>query len=188
MPTYWLQDPAARCAPPRWERGDVAFVKIVGPDGRVQAWKSEEGERSIALAPALAEALWQQRRRSASNGDDEYVFCHPERGSKIGPEWYADDFRAALKAASITDYVRPFHDARHGALTNMAATGASSVALMSTAGHRSMATTNTYLHLAGVVFRDEAQALADRYKVVPTSDDLSRSEITENALSKPNRE
>ena len=42
------------------------------------------------------EAFWQQRRRSAFNGDDEYVFCHPERGSKIGPEWYADELRAAF--------------------------------------------------------------------------------------------
>ena len=44
-----------------------------------------------------------------------------------------------------------------------------------------MATTNRYLHLAGVVFRDEAQALADRYKVVPTSDDLSEPEKVETA-------
>lgn len=30
------------------------------------------------------------------------------------------------------------------------------------AGHRSMATTNQYVHLAGVVFRDEAEALERR--------------------------
>jgi hypothetical protein len=30
------------------------------------------------------------------------------------------------------------------------------------AGHRSMSTTNTYLHLAGVVLRDEADALEQR--------------------------
>lgn len=33
---------------------------------------------------------------------------------------------------------------------------------MARAGHRSMATTNQYLHLAGVVFRDEAAALEER--------------------------
>ncbi|MFL6038383.1 MAG: hypothetical protein ACJ74B_07100 [Gaiellaceae bacterium] len=33
---------------------------------------------------------------------------------------------------------------------------------MARAGHRSMATTNGYLHLAGVVFRDEADALERR--------------------------
>jgi hypothetical protein len=30
---------------------------------------------------------------------------------------------------------------------------------MAKAGHRNMATTRTYLHLAGVVFRDEAERL-----------------------------
>lgn len=33
---------------------------------------------------------------------------------------------------------------------------------MAKAGHRSMSTTKTYLHLAGVVFRDEADALERR--------------------------
>nr|MBA3244135.1 tyrosine-type recombinase/integrase [Actinomycetota bacterium] len=77
-------------------------------------------------------------------------------------EWYAGEFRAALKAAGITEHVRPFHDARHAALTNMAATGASPIAVMATAGHRSMQTTKQYVHLAGVVFRDEASALERR--------------------------
>jgi integrase len=166
----------------RWR--DVDLVESVL---RVRVSKSEEGERTIALVPALAEALWQQRRRTVFEGDGELVFCHPRLGSKIGPEWYAGEFRAALKVAGIDDYVRPFHDARHGALTNMAATGPSPIALMATAGHRSMQTTNQYLHLAGVVFRDEAQALADRYKVVPISDDLSESESTENGSTVPVR-
>jgi integrase len=160
----------------RWR--DVDLVECVL---KVRESKSEEGERTLPLVPALSEALWQQRRRSAFKGDDEYVFCHPELGSRIGVEWYADQFRAALKAAGVTDYVRPFHDARHGALTNMAAAGSSPIALMTTAGHRSMQTTNGYLHLAGVVFRDEAEALAARYKVVLTSDDLNESESIETA-------
>jgi Phage integrase family len=51
---------------------------------------------------------------------------------------------------------------RHTALTNLAATGASPIAVMATAGHRSMSTTNRYLHLAGVVFRADADALERR--------------------------
>jgi integrase len=141
----------------RWR--DVDLVESVL---RVRESKTEEGERSIALSPALSEALWQRRRTTAFGGDGEHVFCHPKRGSKIDHEWYADEFRKALKAAGITDYVRPFHDARHGSLTNGAAGGEAPIALMARAGHRSMATTNQYLHLAGVVFRDEAQALEDR--------------------------
>jgi hypothetical protein len=61
------------------------------------------------------------------------------------------------------------------------------IALMATAGHKSMATTNRYLHLAGVVFRDEAQALADRYRFVLTSPDLTESETTGNPPTEPIR-
>jgi integrase len=168
---------------------DVDLVESVL---RVRESKSEEGERLIALSSALAEALWQHRRRSAFQGEDELVFCHPKRGSKIDHEWYAGEFRAALKAAGISDYVRPFHDARHASLTNGAAAGESPIALMSRAGHRSMQTTNVYLHLAGTVFRDEAAALEQRllggaklHQTEPTSDDLSAPESPEQAGSAP---
>jgi hypothetical protein len=36
---------------------------------------------------------------------------------------------------------------------------------MATAGHRSMQTTKQYLHLAGVVFRDDADAIAQAARV-----------------------
>lgn len=66
--------------------------------------------------------------------------------------------------------MRPFHDARHGSLTNGAAAGETPIALMARAGHRSMATTNQYVHLAGVVFRDEAAALEQRLLGTPNAD------------------
>jgi site-specific recombinase XerD len=68
---------------------------------------------------------------------------------------------------------------RHTALTNLAATGASPIAMMATAGHRSMQTTKLYLHLAGVVFRDEADALERRLLgAVESSTELSAPERT----------
>ena len=153
----------------RWR--DVDLV-----DGvlRVRESKSEEGERSIALSPTLVAALVEHLGRTRFQRADELVFCHPERGSKIDHEWYAGEFRAALTAAGITDYVRPFHDARHASLTNGAAAGETPLALMARAGHRSMATTNQYVHLAGVVFRDEAAALERRLGLaVESSTDLT---------------
>lgn len=42
----------------------------------------------------------QRLRVTAFDGDDEFVFCHPTRGSKIDHEWYADEFRKALAAVS----------------------------------------------------------------------------------------
>ena len=67
-----------------------------------------------------------------------------------------------MRAAEVEGKVRPFHDLRHASLTNGAAAGEGPIALMARVGHRSMKTTQTYLHLAGVVFRDEAAALERR--------------------------
>lgn len=57
---------------------------------------------------------------------------------------------------------RRLHDARHAALTGMAANGSSPVAIQHVAGHASMATTQKYLHLAGTVFREDAERLEAR--------------------------
>jgi integrase/recombinase XerD len=141
----------------RWR--DLSLVENVL---RVVESKSEEGERTIALSPLLVDALAAHYQRTGYKGDDHFVFCHPERGTKIRDTWFAGELRAALRTAGITDYVRPFHDLRHSSLTNGAAAGEQPIALMARAGHRSMSTTKGYLHLAGVVFRDEADALERR--------------------------
>jgi integrase len=141
----------------RWR--DVDLVENVL---RVRDSKTENGVRSIALSPTLAEELWQHRRRSAFQGDDERVFHHPKTGGSYRADSFREALNAALAKAGISDYVRPFHDLRHTAITNDAAAGSSAIAVMSKAGHASMATTKRYLHLAGTVFRDEAEALERR--------------------------
>lgn len=137
-------------------------VNLVEGTLRVDESKSEEGERLIALPRTLVDELAAQFTSSPYRSDDDYVFCHPKRGSKLEAHWYHDRFQEALTAAGVEGHVRTFHDMRHTALTNLAATGASPVAIMATAGHRSMQTTKGYLHLAGVVFHDEASALERR--------------------------
>ena len=141
----------------RWR--DVDLVENVL---RVRDSKSEDGIRSVALPTKLAEDLWQQRRRSSYQGDDELVFCHPTRGTVYRAETFEEALRAALRAAGVEGRVRAFHDLRHTAITNDAAAGSSAIAVMTKAGHSDMRTTKTYLHLAGVVFRDEADALERR--------------------------
>jgi hypothetical protein len=69
---------------------------------------------------------------------------------------------------------------RHTAITNDAAAGANPTALMTKAGHSDMRTTKTYLHLAGVVFREEAERLEARLLGVEGSTPLSESESTEH--------
>ncbi len=165
----------------RWR--DIALAEGVL---RVRDSKTEEGIRAIALSPGLSEALWQHRRGSAYKGEDERVFCHPERGTRYSEKLFAEQFRAALKAAGITDYVRPFHDLRHTSLTNEAASGSTPIALMAKAGHTDMKVTRRYLHLAGIVFHDEAQALERRLFGVESSTDLSESQMIEAKRSRSN--
>jgi integrase len=98
-----------------------------------------------------------------------------------GGPFRAETFKPALEKvlakAGVAKRPRPFHDARHGALTAMAATGASPIAVMTTAGHASMQTTKRYLHLAGTVFQEEAAALERRLGLsTELSTDLSESQ------------
>ena len=154
----------------------------------------------MALGKRLAAELFEHRARSPFDGDDERVFCSV-RGTAVDHKRYAATFRDAPSEAKVDGYVRPFHDLRHSAITNDAAAGSSPIAVMAKAGHRSMSTTKTYLHLAGVVFRDEAAALERRllggsdeptqespvtgrkfYPSELTSADLASSERLENAV------
>ena len=136
-------------------------VNLVEGTLRVEESKSEEGERLIALPRTLVDELAAQYVSSPYRSDDDFVFAHPERGTRLDADWFRLAFRSALDAAGITGRIR-LHDLRHAALTNLAATGASPLAVMGTAGHRSMATTRQYVHLAGVVFREDADALERR--------------------------
>ena len=103
--------------------------------------------------------LWQTATGdTAYKGDDERVFCHPRpAAASTAPKDSGEALRAALSRGRRQADVRPFHDLRHASLTNGAAAGESPVALMTRAGHTNMATTKRYLHLAGTVFRDEAE-------------------------------
>lgn len=77
-------------------------------------------------------------------------------------ERFKEALTAALEKAGVEKKLRAFHDLRHASLTNGAAAGESPLALKTRAGHSSMATTETYLHLAGVAFHDEAANLERR--------------------------
>jgi integrase len=124
---------------------------------RIDTPKSDASERTVALGPVVADQLFEHRARSAFAGDDVRVFCHPETGGPLSAKEYAATFRLALAKAKITKPVRPFHDGRHGHLTNAAAAGVSPAALQARAGHADMSTTQRYIDLAGVRFREEAE-------------------------------
>jgi integrase len=162
-------------------------VNLIDRTLRVVESKTEEGERLIALPHSLAAELEQHYASTRYRADNNYVFAHPTKGSRMCADWFRLEFKAARQAAGIDGRVR-LHDLRHAALTNLAATGASPIAVMATAGHRSMQTTKQYLHLAGVTFERDAAALEARllggrtfYPTDVTSDDLSASEASVEA-------
>ena len=70
---------------------------------------------------------------------------------------YAESLSAALKRAKIEKPMRPFHDGRHTALTNAAVAGNAPAAIQARAGHADFSTTQLYIDLAGVAFREEAE-------------------------------
>ncbi len=57
-------------------------VNLVEGTLRVETSKSEEGERLIALPTTLVDALAEQFTSSPYRSDDDYVFCHPEKGRR----------------------------------------------------------------------------------------------------------
>ncbi len=143
---------------------------------RVADSKSESGRRLVAIPPQLTAELEQHYRRTVFKGDDERVFT-ARTGGPYWVERYSPAFKKALKAAGVAKEPRRLHDARHGALTAMAATGASPIAVMTTAGHTSMQTTKRYLHLAGTTFPEEAARLEQRLGLsTELSTDLSESQ------------
>src|SRR5205814_10074010 len=91
-------------------------------------------------------------------------FCH----AKLGWSYLYDTCKAELWRAFAgaglewPEGLKPCHDLRTTAITNDAIAGAHPIAIMTKAGHASMATTKRYLKLAGVVFRDDAQGLEER--------------------------
>jgi integrase len=161
----------------RWR--DVDLADPAGPILRVRStWvrgaedtpKSEAGERTISLGPDTADEFFLHRDRSSFKGDDERVFCHPEKGTPLDHKRYAVTLKAALAKAKVERAMRPFHDGRHSSITNSAAAGLSPAALMARAGHSDFKTTQVYIDLAGETFRAEAELLeqrlfgADRYQ------------------------
>jgi integrase len=149
-------------------------VHLADPDGATvricETWtrnqvdtpKSRAGERTLSLGQRAAEVLFQHRRMTAYGADDDMVFPHPATGNPLHPARYAKVFRAALAKAGIEGDVGPFHDGRRSSLTNAAAAGLSGAVLQARAGHSSYSTTQLYVDLAGVRFREEAERVEDR--------------------------
>jgi integrase len=156
--------------------GPTLRVEETWVAGQVDTPKSEASTRTLALGRVVAEAIFEQRARTAYASDDDRVFCNPQTGGPLDHKRYADTFRAALAKAKIEGRIRPFHDGRHTSITNGAAAGVGPGALQARAGHSDMSTTQRYIDLAGVLFRDEAAAAEARmFGGSPSASDMGRT-------------
>jgi Phage integrase family len=118
----------------------------------------------MLLADLVRASYLQETESSTYKADQDRVFCHPTAGTVYRYETFSEALRRAYNAAGMPfpEGMRPFHDLRVTSITNDAIAGANPVALMTKAGHSSMATTRRYLRLAGTTFPDEAAALERR--------------------------
>jgi hypothetical protein len=99
------------------------------------------------------------------DGDDERVFCHPERGDVLDHKRYAKMLKAALARANVDRPQRLFHDGRHSSITNAAAAGTPPAALQARAGHSDYSTTQLHIDLAGETFREEPSGSRSGYSL-----------------------
>lgn len=135
-------------------------------DAQAEAIRRADSEPSGALS--ASGELMDLRAWTSHQEDSDRVFANPT-GHVYPIHSHAKHFRAALAKAGITDRVRTFHDGRHAALTG-AATVTSGASVQALAGHSSFSTTQRYLHLAGTMYRDDAELGAARLRQEVSAD------------------
>jgi integrase len=99
---------------------------------------------------------------------------YDERVCAERPEWRS--------RAGVEGHVRPFHDLRHTAITNDAASGNSPMAIVKRAGHSNFKTTQGYIDLAGEMFREEGRLFGgtgtrNGYKESNASPEMTTTEV-----------
>jgi integrase len=131
--------------------------------GRFTTPKSRSSRRLLELGPRTRELLAEHWRQTSFQGDDELVFCHPQKGAPLDPSRLARCYlRPALRRAGIAKPFRPFHDLRHTALTHEAAAGNPMAYVQLKAGHSQGAITERYVHAAQVLFPGAASRGEER--------------------------
>ena len=131
----------------------VVQVREALVKGRFTTPKSRASRRQIELGPRTTEFLGEHWRATAYQGDDDLVFCHPDKGTPLDGARLSRRFlRPSLRRAGVTKPFRPFHDLRHTALTHEAAAGNPMAYVQLKAGHSQSAITERYVHAAQVVF------------------------------------
>ena len=128
-----------------WSAG-VIRVRRNRTRGQWGTPKSRRSSRAVPMLDRVAAELERHFGRSAYQGDDDLVFCHPHTGNPYDASKIRSRFKAALTRAGLRD-VR-FHDLRHTYGTHQAAAGAPLRSIMEWMGHRDHSTTLRYADYA----------------------------------------
>ena len=130
----------------RWQNVDLRH-------GFINITKTKNGEsRKLPLNEPLREMLSQQIRRIGC----EFVFYDPEMGRRFQDE--RRSFGTALRKAGITDF--HFHDLRHTYASQMVMAGVDLTTVSRLLGHKTLAMTLRYSHLAPEHLSNAVDALA----------------------------
>ena len=129
-----------------WTAGLVRVRRNI-TRGKLGTPKSKRSSRAVPMADRVAAELERHFKRSAFQGDDDLVFCHPHTGGPYDPSKMRQRFKDTRDRAGLRDDVR-FHDLRHTFGTRMAAAGAPLRFIQEWMGHRSAQTTEIYADYA----------------------------------------
>jgi integrase len=128
-----------------WEAGRIR-VRRNYTRQRFGTPKAKRSSRSVPMAERVGGALERHYKRSAYQGDNDLVFCHPQTGHPLDASKLRKRYKKALKRAAL----RPlrFHDLRHTFGTRCAAAGVPMRTLQEWMGHRDIQTTMIYADYA----------------------------------------
>ena len=113
--------------------------------GRLDSPKSGEG-RSVPMADRVGAELERHFQRSAWQGENDLVFCHPETGGVLDASKARKRFGDTLRRAGVREIT--FHELRHTFGTQLAAAGVPLRAIQEWMGHADAKTTEVYRHYA----------------------------------------
>jgi integrase/recombinase XerD len=146
---------------------EVLQLKVTDIDSERMIVRVNQGkgkkDRNVMLSPALLETLrayWKQSRPQA--------WLFPGKGTKrpLNPSVIQRAFIQAKREARITKPVS-FHSLRHSFATQLLETGVNVRTIQALLGHRSLGSTQRYMHVAGDYLRQTRSPLDALKQVTP---------------------
>jgi len=146
---------------------EVLQLKVTDIDSERMIVRVNQGkgkkDRNVMLSPALLETLrayWKQSRPQA--------WLFPGKGTKrpLNPSVIQRAFIQAKREARITKPVS-FHSLRHSFATQLLETGVNVRTIQALLGHRSLGSTQRYMHVAGDYLRQTRSPLDALKQLTP---------------------